>query len=377
VSLAPTLLLPAALVEPQWADAARLATLAALPGWSALARRARVLAEVGADGPPPSEPGHERWLRTRFGLPPECAVAACSAIADDRMQADWRLDPVHLLVGRDHLVLTDPARLSLDADDARSLADAIAPLFADEGLALDPAVPSRWYLRELDPARPLRLRTRSMLGALGRNIDAWMPVGEDARRWRRLVNEVQMTWHTHPVNAHREARGLAAVNSLWIEGRSPGAASQAAQAAGAGDATDRGSRPSHAGAAALARIAVHRTAPADGDAAVEADRTGRVLVVDDGAGRLIVEDRLLEAHVAADPQRWAEVWRHLDATLFASIAGARDDWRAGARLVLAGDAGWRLLHIGPRADWRFWRRPAGAALLAEPASVPDDRSGPR
>lgn len=356
----PTLLLPAALVEPSWADAARLAELAALPGWTALARRASLIAEAGADGPPPSEPGHERWLRARFGLEPDRAVAAWSALADGHEQADWRLDPVHLHVGRDHLVLTDPARLSLAAEDARALADAIAPLFADEGLVLDADAGARWYLRELDPARPLRLRTRSMLGALGRNIDAWMPVGDDARRWRRLVNEVQMTWYAHSVNARRESSGLPAVNSLWIEGRGPGTA------------------PSSA-AQALARIAAHRTVHADDGGTGVRTPPDRALRVDDGAGGLTVEDRLLEAHVVGDPQRWVDAWRALDATLFASIARADGAWRGGACVVLAGDAGWRALRIGTRPDWRFWRRPAAAALLAEPApiSAPADRGADR
>jgi hypothetical protein len=354
----PTLLLPAALVEPPWADAAGLAALAARPGWTAVARRARVLAEAGPEGPPPSEPGHERWLRARVGLPADRSVAAWSALADGRERANWRLDPVHLHIGRDHLVLTDPVTLALAADDAQALAGAVAALFADEGLALDAFAGTRWYLRELDPARPLRLRTRSMLGAIGRNIDAWMPVGDDARRWRRLVNEVQMTWHAHPVNARRGEHGLPTVNSLWIEGRGPGAGAGLAPASG------------HA----LARIAVCRAEGAPGDASAS---TASPLVVDEDTGRLIYEDRLLEAHIAGDPQRWADVWRALDTVLFGPIGRAEGPWRDGACLVLAGDAGWRALQVGPRADWRFWRRPAAAALLAEPAPASDARSADR
>jgi hypothetical protein len=361
VTQIPTLLLPAALVEPPWADAARLADLAALPGWTAVARRARVLAQAGPEGPPPSEPGHERWLRTRFGLDADRAVAACSALADGRERVDWRLDPVHLHVGRDHLVLTDPAALALSPDDAQALAGSVAALFADEGLALDAYAGARWYLRELDPARPLRLRTHSMLGALGRNIDAWMPVGDDARRWRRLVNEVQMTWYAHPVNARREAQGLPPVNSLWIEGRGPGTGPALAPAA----------------AHALARIAAHRAGPAP-DAVIGAPGTALAnaaspLVVVDDAGPLSYEPRLLDAHVAGDPQGWAQAWRALDATVFTPIGRAEGPWRDGANLVLAGDAGWRALRIAPRADWRFWRRPKGAALLAEPVPA---RGGP-
>jgi len=394
----PTLLLPAALVDPGWLGPARLAALGAAPGWASLARRAGMAAEAGpSDGPPP-DPGHERWLHRRLGLPDGTPVAACSAPADAAsmpasapvegtprhlhaavadepadatravdparaadapahgagvarrpsvpgMGACWRLDPVHLHVGRDHLVLTDPASLALTGPDAAELAAALAPLLADEGLALHVATAARWVLVETDAARPLRLATRSMLGALGRSIELWQPLGPDARRWRRLVNEVQMTWHAHPVNERREAQGLAPVNSLWIEGpcAQPGAGAASASRLDA-----------------AARIAIR--APGSGP-----------IEVDDGQGVLTIDDRLLAAQIAGDPQRWAQAWLELDAARFGPMARGEGAWREGGQVVLAGDAGWRELRIAPRADWRFWHRPKGAALLAEPVPA---RGGP-
>jgi len=329
----PTLLLPAALADPGWIGADRIATLAKGPGWTALSRRVRTLAQAGPEDRPASDPGHERWLRARLGLPGDAALAACSALVDAVPSAAWRVDPVHLHVGRDHLVLTDPELLALSADDARTLAAAIAPLFADDGLALETPGPARWYLRELDPARPLRLATRPLSGAVGRNIDAWQPTGDDVRRWRRLLNEVQMTWHEHAANTRREAARLPTVNSLWIEGRVPPASPEAELAA---------------------RLAVR-----DRDAVTEL--AGR-------DGTLRVDERLLAAQLAGDPQRWADAWRALESSVFAPMARAEGPWLRGARLVLAGDAGWRELAVSPRADWRFWRRPDPAALLAEPAA---------
>jgi hypothetical protein len=331
---APTLLLPASLADPAWLGADRLAALAAAPGWAALSRRAHAVAQDGPEDRPSSDPGHERWLHRRLGLSADAALAACAALADGVPQAAWRIDPVHLHVGRDHLVLTDPGLLALSDDAAAELATAVAPLFAEEGLALEARGPNRWYLRELDPVRPLRLRTRPLAGAVGRNIDAWQPTGEDARRWRRLVNEVQMTWHTHPVNERREAERLPTVNSLWIEGRVP---------------------PGGTGAQAAARLAVR-------DA-------GTLLEVDTDDGPLIVDDRLLAAQLAGDPQRWVESWRALDASVFPEMARAEGRWHAGVRLVLAGDAGWRELVVARRAGWRFWRRPDAAMLLAEPGAT--------
>jgi hypothetical protein len=343
----PTLLLPASLVDPQWLGPARVAALAAAPGWAALAGRTSVAAEAGApDTPAAPDPGHERWLQRRLALPADVPVAGCAALIDldtgpgTVAGRRWRLDPVHLHVGRDHLVLTDPASLALESGDAATLAASIAPLFADEGLALHLGMGPRWVLRETDPARPLRLATRSMIGAVGRSIDAWQPLGDDARRWRRIVNEVQMTWFEHPVNQRREEAGLPTVNSLWIEGPCPAAA--------AGAAPD----PRHVVAARIA-----------------ARPPGGSIELDDGEGPLTIDDRLLAAQIAGDPQRWADAWRALDTERFAPIARAEGASRSGARIVLSGDAGWRALQVAPRAGWRFWRRADAAALLAPPPAA--------
>jgi hypothetical protein len=332
----PVLLLPAALVDPDWLGADRLAAAAADADWAALARRIGGTDEAGPDGPPPNDPGHERWLRSRLGLAGDAPLAVYAACADGVPDAAWRVDPVHLHVGRDHLVMTDPAALELGRDEAHALAGAIAPLLAEDGLALETPTRERWYLRELDPARPLRLRTRALVGATGRNIDAWMPVGEDARRWRRLVNEVQMTWHGHPVNARREEAHRPTVNSLWIEGPlrapQPGARRDAA-----------------------ARLAL---------------RDATRVEVDVGDGTVVLDARLLDAHVAGDPQRWARAWRELGTEAFAQIVRREPPWTHGARVVLAGDVGWRSLDVAPRAGWRFWRRADPAALLVEPGTAP-------
>jgi hypothetical protein len=351
VSVDPTtLLLPAALVDPAWLGAARLAELAGSPGWSALARRARILETSSPDVRMPPDPGHDRWLQRRLGLPADCALAACAVLDRGPLPAHWRLDPVHLHVGRDHLVLTDPAELALDPADALALAGAVAPLFADEGLLLTTSGPTRWALRETDPARPLRLSTRALLGALGRSIEAWQPTGDDARRWRRLVNEVQMTWFEHPVNAARESVGRPSVNSLWIEGRCPDPENPALTPAWIDAARRLASRERRASLPAPA------------------------LDVDDGHGTLRVDDRLLEAQFSGDPLRWSEAWRALDISLFQPIARGEAPWQRDLQLVLAGDAGWRTINLSKRTEWRFWRRADPAALLAETAVSDAERA---
>jgi hypothetical protein len=52
----------------------------------------------------------------------------------------------------------------------------------------------------------------------GRSVADHLPRGEGAAAWLSLSNELQMLLHTHPVNVERIARGLPAINSVWISG---------------------------------------------------------------------------------------------------------------------------------------------------------------
>jgi hypothetical protein len=366
----PALLLAASLVDPAWLGSDRLAQAARAPGFAALSRRASIIASSDNTASHLPDPGHEDWLQKAFGLPPGAPIAACSALADGALQAHWRLDPVNLHIGRDHLVLTDPARLALGADDARALAASIAGLFQDEGLTLIAAHPLRWYLQEAEPSRGLRLKTRSMLAALGRSIDGWQPTGDDARRWRRIVNEVQMSWYRHPVNERRESQGLMPVNSLWIEGPCP---DPSAPGPGA-----RIEAPTALQSAAAGRIAARRgtAVPAAG---ADQDSLSTILSTElttelttelsdpriEASMALTIDDRLFEAQCAGDPQRWMQAWQSLDAAYFGPMSRAQAPWQRGATLVLAGDGLWRELVIDARRQWRFWQhRPSPDSLLS-------------
>lgn len=54
--------------------------------------------------------------------------------------------------------------------------------------------------------------------ALGEDLFEHLPQGADGRRWRVLINEVQVLLHQHPLNAERRTRGLPPINSLWLWG---------------------------------------------------------------------------------------------------------------------------------------------------------------
>ncbi|WP_374517144.1 hypothetical protein [Undibacterium squillarum] len=123
------------------------------------------------------------------------------------------LQPIHIHVARDHLVLTDTERLEISQAEAEAFFAIAAEVAAEYGLTLQYGNPQQWFVRA-DQWR--ELRTSTTAAASGHNIDIWMPRGEGERQWRQFQNEVQMRWHDHPLNQEREMRGLRTVNSVWI-----------------------------------------------------------------------------------------------------------------------------------------------------------------
>ena len=124
-------------------------------------------------------------------------------------------DPVHLRPDRDRLVLFAGPDFAPD----RAEADALVALFnqhlGEEGLRLEAPTPGRWYL--LSEQAP-KLVTQPLAAVLGRPIAGQLPRGLEARRWARVLNEVQMLFHHSEVNQRREAAGMPTLNGLWLWG---------------------------------------------------------------------------------------------------------------------------------------------------------------
>ncbi|MBC3935876.1 hypothetical protein [Undibacterium rugosum] len=164
---------------------------------------------------------HEYWLTGHF--PPESTLQSPSYITSRHLQAHpalragywFSLQPVHIHIARDHLVLTDHRQLELTDEQAAPLFEIAANTAGEYGLELQAHHSSHWFLRA-DQWHDLKTATPD--AACGHNIDVWMPQGESARAWRKFQNEVQMQWFDHEVNQRREQSGLKPVNSMWLYG---------------------------------------------------------------------------------------------------------------------------------------------------------------
>ena len=377
-------LCPGALLAPPAAPAAASALPAeSLPG---VLRGATLADRTDDDALVPRELPYEAWLRQELSIGGPAVIEAASAHHDGLADAaQWlRATPVHLHVGLDSLVLTDPSMLHLQADDAAALAAALAPVLGDAGFELQVADPLRWYLRAI--SRTPDWQARSWRMSVGRSIDVYSPQGPDARLWRKLVNEVQMSWFEHPVNRRREADGLPPVNSLWLDGPVPAggqsrfsnvvtddaalaglAAMIGARTASLADAPDliagasghpaaTPSRVPRIDAAASPEAAASPDPAASPHPAGSPDAPSRSASVG-GGHTLLVSDAWQESERDPAPAAFADAWRRFGEQL--ARLGADRTPPVGfeqMRIVLSGERRWIELRASRGDRWRFWRR---------------------
>ncbi len=258
--------------------------------------RARLVGDRSEHGVLPVELPEEQWWRERLGVPTTDAIQAYAALAHGLSLPCWRVTPTHVQIGLDQARLADPSDVALSTDESAGLAAEASPVFAEFGMVLNAPSPRAWFLSG-DLGADLQARSWTM--AAGRNVDAYLPRGEPSRKWRKLLNEVQMTWFDSPVNRAREARGAPAVNMLWLDGRAsaglppgPGAIVSRDEAL-AGLAMAGGTRAVDPGGT-LPRIADLREIAGAGDVVV--DVSGWALPRRQG-----------------DAQAWIDAWREFDA----------------------------------------------------------------
>jgi hypothetical protein len=280
---------------------------------------------------------------TGLGAPIPAAALRWFELREHPGDTDWLcLDPVRLSFHERSLIVDDPQRLALSAEEAAALAVALAPTFAPLG-QLEVLSPGRWNLRLATAA----LVFRDLPDAIGR---AALPLPLDApyAQWRQALNEAQMVLHAHPVNRAREAAGLPVVNSLWPwgGGRLPAAASMVSthDALWSDDPIIRG---------------VARLLQIDGSMLPPAFKVS-------GARRpLVIFDALEQPTRSGDAIAWRDGLARLEADWLVPAGRALREGRlAGLRLLAPGEAGGVELVLDRGDAWRFWRRPRPLADLA-------------
>jgi hypothetical protein len=168
----------------------------------------------------PVSPGRDCMLRECFAfLGDRIPVAALTRDLDahDAGDALWlRADPAFVMADAVTLRLMACGELGLLPEEIDAFVRILKPLFGDAGFEFSAPNPVRWYLR-CKPGAPLPTFSAPD-DALGDDLANHLPAGQDASRWRALLNEAQIVLTQHPLNAQRVRRGLPPVNSLWFWG---------------------------------------------------------------------------------------------------------------------------------------------------------------
>lgn len=137
--------------------------------------------------------------------------------AGDASDVPWlSADPCWVQVEMNGARLLACGQMGLSREEAEALAQPLRPVLGDAGMQLEVSTPDRWQLR-LAPGATLP-PFAAPEQALGEDLFQHLPQGPEGRRWRVLLNEIQVLLHQHPLNAQRRAQGLPPVNSLWLWG---------------------------------------------------------------------------------------------------------------------------------------------------------------
>ena len=235
-------LLPGTLLPAHWLGGGLLHDR--LPGIrQALAEGRLRLRTQPLSAPADSDWAHDRWLRghpalaassvpagaaaavrafaaSQASVPTDRAPAAPAALhpsADEPSTAatpGWLLQPVTFRLTTDRMMLDPTPQRAVDAAMAERMIQAIAPLLADEGLEIEMQTPTRWLLRPRTGAAGWQLACTPIEAVGESHIDVLMPQGPDAKRFLRLLNEVQMSWNLLTLNEPQDLP----VNAIWPSG---------------------------------------------------------------------------------------------------------------------------------------------------------------
>ncbi len=265
-------------------------------------------------------------------------VAAITHLADFASEhgGGWmRADPAHLQPDLGKLILFDGGSYSLGMHEARQLVSDLNAALAAHAIEIKVGRdPKRWYVR-LEGAAAVKTWPPSAVAT--RHLEGFLPKGRDAKRWVRLMNEVQMVLHDTAVNREREDRGEPAINSLWFWGA--GSLPPVARVPGR---AVWGSEPIMTGLAVLGGCAPSRLPGSFGALLEQAGPATECLVV------------FPEEPSAHDQQAWLERLARLDRDWFQPLlTRLRLGRLRRADLYTEGCH----FEISVKSLWRLWRRP--------------------
>lgn len=269
--------------------------------------------------------------------------AALDRLAESGEQDDklWlHADPVCMQADMDHAILFDAHSLQLRDDEADQLIAELNAHFAQDGILIHNYSAASWYISIDTQAN---FKTHALYDVIGRNVNHFMPTGEDASVWKRFMNEAQMLLHMSDVNQQREARGHLPVNSIWLwgEGRLSGYVRDSSQSA-----FDVVMSNNHSvlGMAKLHSLEHSSLPETFSDAVLETGKTGHAL---------LVLDALLSSLHYEDIAEWQQQLCRLDQQWLQPLLKYCLQHKIMLDLYPCNSVRY---HMQSRQRYRFWRR---------------------
>jgi hypothetical protein len=144
---------------------------------------------------------------------PEGAVTVASQ--RDEYEGCWlRATPLNFTAGLSDLAASRLVGAhAVSAGERAELGETLGAHLRSSGFELE-VVGGEWVVRA---PGALNATTKHPEIAL-RDLESAMPSGPDARALRRLMAELQMLLHEHPVNQRRARAGAPEVNAIWLHG---------------------------------------------------------------------------------------------------------------------------------------------------------------
>ncbi|MDD4911808.1 MAG: hypothetical protein PHP57_05890 [Sideroxydans sp.] len=274
----------------------------------------------------------ERLVCRRFNTQSVAPIRAQSDGLDVRDGFWLCADPVHLQLQQSQVNLL--ANMSCTAEEASAVCHSLNEYFAQDGLSFFAPLSRRWYVRA---SQSSEVSLTSLRTANGRDVKPYQPQGRDALRWKRVMNEVQMLLHTHPVNVAREVKGLLPINSLWLWGAGvTGPLQTDIEIVGGGEEVS----------AALACVAMATSAT-----------TLQEMLTGQSKEGLWVTTALNDAWQQGDLYGWREHMEYVERDVAMPIWNALCDGRLqSVSIEVPMESGNRRFELDRLGVWRLWRQ---------------------
>jgi len=122
---------------------------------------------------------------------------------------------VHLQADKDNARLLPIQALNITDDESAQLIEELNHLLYDDGISVLRTAKHHYYLTGMPASE---LDTWPAHSVANGKIADYLPRKAQAGDWRRLMTEVQMLFHSHPVNLARENARQLPINAMWFWG---------------------------------------------------------------------------------------------------------------------------------------------------------------